>query len=396
MTLLSGTTVLDLSRMLPAGALTQLLADMGAEVIKVERPGHGDDTRAFGARVAGTSASHAFIDRGKRSVALDLKDPVGREAARRLAAGADAVVESFRPGVAARLGLGYEDLHALNPRLVYCSVNGYGTGGPREQAPGHDLDYLAYAGVTGFGGTRADGPAVAGVQSADIIGGLVGAVGLLASLLAARADGRGRQVEVALADAALWSLGLHVSSYLAGGEPEGPESTAVTGATPSYRVYRCGDGRHLAVAAVEPQFWRELVEAIDRPDLVARQADRTAIAELDALFATRPRDEWLALLEHRDTCVAPVQDFAEVAADEQFAARGMLTPVPEAHDVLQVGTPLRFSTPLIPPAPAAAQVGRDTLDVLAGLGLDDDQLARARRWAPDQSAGSNVTETNHA
>jgi crotonobetainyl-CoA:carnitine CoA-transferase CaiB-like acyl-CoA transferase len=374
---LRGITVIDLSRMLPAGALTQLLADMGAEVIKVERPGAGDETRAFGARAAGTSAAHAWQDRGKRSIALDLKDPDAVEVVRRLVRGADAVVESFRPGVADRLGVGYTQLRGVNPTLVYCSVNGYGTGGPREQRPGHDLNYLAYAGVAGFGGTREHGPAIAGVQSADIIGGLMGAVGLLGALI----EREGRHVEVALADAALWAIGLHMSSYLAGG-PSGPQSTAVTGALASYRVYRCADGRHLALGADEPQFWTAAVEAVDRPDLAARQQDPEAIAEFEALFATRPRDEWVALLDQAGTCAAPVQDFAEVARDPQFAARGMLVPTPGEPETRQVGMPIRFGGEPVAPAPAAPQVGRDTIEILEGLGLTKEQFERASRWAP--------------
>ncbi|HEX5192988.1 MAG TPA: CaiB/BaiF CoA-transferase family protein [Solirubrobacteraceae bacterium] len=379
MSLLDGVRVLDLSRMLPAGALTQVLADLGADVVKVERPGSGDESRAFGARVAGTSATHAFLDRGKRSIALDLKHPDGVAVVRRLAARCDAVVESFRPGVAERLGLGYEDLRALNPRLVYCSVNGYGTGGPREQAPGHDLNYLAYAGVTGFGGSRAGGPAIAGVQSADVIGGLLGAVGLLAALISVRDGGDGERV--ALADAALWAIGLHVSSFLAGGEPQGPESTAITGATPSYRLYACADGRHLAVGAVEPQFWRALVEAVGRPDLAARQDDPAAIVELERLFATRTQREWLSVLEHRQACVAPVQDFADVVADEQYAARRMIVPVPGEPDVRQVGNPVHAAGASTTPAPAAATVGRDTAEILREIGLSGEELTRACRWA---------------
>jgi crotonobetainyl-CoA:carnitine CoA-transferase CaiB-like acyl-CoA transferase len=358
-----------------------LLADLGAEVIKVERPGLGEETRAFGVPLAGTTASHAFMDRGKRSVALDLKDPDGLEAARRLIATADAVVESFRPGVADRLGLGDADVRAGHPRLVYCSVNGYGTGGPREQAAGHDLDYLAYAGAVGFGGTHEHGPAIAGVQSADIIGGLLGLTGLLAALIGARETGEGERVEVALADGALWAIGLHVSSFLAGSPARGPESTTITGATPSYRIYRCADGRHLAMGAVEPQFWQTVVEAIGRPELIARQDDPAVIGELEALFATRPREEWLQRLENGQSCVAPVQDFAEVARDPQFAARQMLIPTPGAPEVPQVAMPIRLDRPLPPPAPAAAQVGRDGAEVLAELDLAPEVLHRIAGWA---------------
>jgi alpha-methylacyl-CoA racemase len=380
MAMLRGTRVLDLSRMLPAGALTQLLADLGAEVLKVERPGTGDETRAYGWRVAGTSATHSFQDRGKLSLALDLKEEAGIEIVRRLAVDADIFIESFRPGVAERLGLGYEDLRALNPRLVYCSVNGYGTGGPREQAPGHDVNYLAYAGAVGFGGTRDGGPALAGIQSADLIGGLLAGVGLLAALASVRAGAEGEHIEVALADASLWAMGVHVSSYLAGSPASGPESSLVTGASPAYRTYRCADGRYLSVGAIEPQFWAELTDALNRPDLLSRQHDPSTARELEELFQTRPLRDWLELLEGRDTCVAPVQTFQELRSDPQFAARRMFVPVPGEEDLVQVGNPIKTRSPLPEPTPAAPESGRDTIRVLERLGLPDELIRRASRW----------------
>lgn len=378
---LAGVRVLDLSRMLPVGVLSQLLADLGADVVKVERPGSGEEGRAFGARVAGTSSTHAFLDRGKKSVALDLKDPHGVAVVHALARTSDVVLESFRPGVAERLGVGHEHLAALNPALVYCSVNGYGTGGPRDAEAGHDLNYLSYAGALHFGGTREHGPHPGGIQVADLLGGLTGGIGLLAALLAARATGRGTRVEVGLADAALWGMGVHVSSWLAGGDAAGPESTAVTGAGPSYRVYRCADGRYLSVAAVEPWFWAELVRALDRPDLVERQQDRTAIPELAELLGARELAHWVKVLDGLETCASPVLDFPEVLADEQFRARGMFVPVPGAEDVLHVAHPIRTNAPLPRPAPASPRVGGDTEAVLAGLDLPPEVVSSARAWA---------------
>lgn len=389
---LHGVRVLDLSRMLPVGVLSQLLADLGAEVIKVERPGSGEEGRAFGARVAGTSAAHAFLDRGKKSVALDLKDPHGVAVVHALARTADVVLASFRPGVAERLGVGPEQLSSLNPALVHCAVNGYGTGGPRDREAGHDMNYLSYAGAMHFGGTVEHGPHPGGIQVADLLGGLTGGIGLLAALLSARATGEGSRVEVGLADAALWGMGVHVSSWLAGGESSGPESTAVTGAGPSYRVYRCADGRYLSVAAVEPWFWAELVHALDRPDLVERQHDRTAIAELADLLATQELGHWLKVLHGLETCATPVQEFPEVLADEQFRARGMFVPVPGAEDVLQVAQPIRSSLPLPRPTPATPQVGGDTDAVLAGLDLPPEVVSSARAWAAphtDDRGGSD-------
>jgi alpha-methylacyl-CoA racemase len=378
---LTGVRVLDLSRMLPGAALSQLLAHLGADVVKVERPVTGEESRAFGPPVAGTSAAHAFLDRGKRSVALDLKDPRGIAVVRALAAGSDVVLESFRPGVAERLGVGYDDLRAVNPSLVYCSVNGYGRGGPRDQEAGHDLNYLAYAGAAHFGGSREHGPALAGIQIADIVGGLVGGIGLLAALYRVGAGGPGGRVEVALADAALWAAGLHISCWLAGGAADGPESTSVTGAGPSYRSYRCADGRYLAVAAVEPQFWEELVRALGRPDLVPRQHDPAAIPELGELLGSRELDHWLQVLDGLDTCASPVQDFPEVEKDPQFRARDMFVPVAGEPGVMQVGTPIKMPGRATSVGAAAATVGADVESVLDGLDLTPDVRDAARGWA---------------
>lgn len=377
---LTGIRIIDLSRMLPAGAMTQLLADLGAEVIKVERPGTGEESRGHGAAVAGTTTTHAFLDRGKRSVAIDLKHPLGVAAVRALAREADAVIESFRPGVADRLGVGYEDLRRENDRLVYCSVNGYGTGGPREQEPGHDLNFLAYAGAVGLGGTREHGPQLAGIQAADLIGGLTGGIGLLAALLAVRAGGPGRRIEVALADAALWAVGVHLSAYLADGSGSGPESTLVTGAAPAYRLYRCADGRYLAVAAVEQQFWAEFVDVLGRPDLLDRQFDPDAVTEVQNVIGSRPLAEWMTLLDGRQTCASPVQTLDEVCRDPQFLSRQMFVPVPGAPTVLQVGNPIKTSTRLPDPEPVAPVVGRDTMQVLAEFDVPAEVLQAAAGW----------------
>lgn len=388
---LTGVRVLDLSRMLPMGAISQLLADLGADVVKIERPGTGEETRQFGEPVGGTTAAHAFIDRGKRSVAVDLKNPHGITVVRELCRNSDILLESFRPGVADRLGLGWQDLQPVNPQLVYCSVNGYGTGGPRDAEPGHDLNYLAYAGAMNFGGSRAHGPQLSGIQTSDLIGGLVGGVGLLAALVAVRSGGPGTRVEVALADAALWAMGLHASSFLAGDTADGPESTVVTGAVPCYRVYTCSDGRYLSIAAIEPQFWAEVVQVLGRPDLLTRHHDPAAIEVLAEIIGGAPLADWVHRFRGRDSCVAPVQNLAEVAADPQFRARGMIVPVPGHPAVDQVGTPITVSDGLTPVRPAAAVVGADTHQVLAELDLDPAVLASVQQWAPAIDAGPKTS-----
>lgn len=364
---LHGLKVLDLSRLLPGGALTQLLADLGADVIKVERPGLGDDARRAPPTVGDSSPTHAFLDRGKRSVALDLKTDEGRAAVRRLASWCQVVVESFRPGVADRLGIGYEQLRTINHAIVYCSVNGYGASGPRAAVAGHDINFCAYAGLYDNSGPPTDLRQLGGAQLADITGGLLGAVGVLAAVRRADATGIGEHVEVALADAALWALGIHVSTSLGGGAA-GPAATATNGAYPCYQLYRCGDGRGIAVGALESQFWARLVERLRRPDLLQRQFDPSAIGELAAIFSTRPLQAWLAEFEGTDACVGPVQSFAEAVSDPQFRARAMIVEMDGAVRSSQVGCPIKLASGPTPLRPAPATVGAHDAEVWELIG----------------------------
>jgi crotonobetainyl-CoA:carnitine CoA-transferase CaiB-like acyl-CoA transferase len=370
MGLLSGIRIVDFSRLLPGAALTLLLADLGADVIKIERPGAGDDIRRAGPTTHGTSAVHLFLDRGKRSVALDLKTAEGAAAAVKIAITADAVVESFRPGVADQLGLSYEALAEHNQKLVYVSLNGYGDSGPRSLAAGHDLDYCAYAGILDFGGWERDGPRPAGVQVADVTGGTLGAVGLLAAVLSASRTGEGTRISVALADAALWTIGIHVSAFLAGG-PEGPRSGDLNGGLPCYDVYECADGRHIAVGALEPKFWQALVLGLKRPDLAARQYDGAATAELRDLFRSQPLADWIKTLDVADACVAPVQRFDELTTDPQFVANGAFIEAPAGSGrITQVAAPFRSPAVGDPQRSAPIAVGEHTTEVLAECGVD--------------------------
>jgi alpha-methylacyl-CoA racemase len=370
MGLLSGLRIVDFSRLLPGAAMTQLLADMGADVIKIERPGAGDDIRRAGPTTHGSSAVHLFLDRGKRSVALDLKTAEGIAAAVKIAGTADAVVESFRPGAADQMGLSYEVLSEHNQRLVYLSLNGYGDFGPRSLDAGHDLDYCAYAGILDFGGWAQDGPRPAGVQVADLTGATVGAVGLLAAVLSASRTGQGTRLSVALADAALWTVGIHVSAFLAGG-PQGPRSSDLNGGLPCYDVYECADGRHIAVGALEPKFWQALVHGLNRPDLAAGQYDSAASDSLRELFRSRPLADWIETLDGADACVAPVQRFEEVLADPQFAANGTFIEAPAGSGrITQVAAPFRSSAIGGPERSAPIAVGEHTAEVLAECGVD--------------------------
>lgn len=354
---LDGLRVLDLSRLLPGPYATLVLADLGATVLKIEDPEVGDPTRHTPPLVGDVSAYFLALNRNKRSVALDLKTPAGADALRTLAARADVLVESFRPGVLERLGLGHAALRALNPRLIVCALSGYGQDGPDRLKAGHDLGYVARAGVLGYGGAPDGPPSQPGVQVADIGGGLFGVIGILAALEERHRTGVGRLVDVALCDSATAFLHMHLAARLLRGDEGRPlarGNDALNGGFPCYGVYRAADGKYLAVAALEPKFFLKLAEALGDPDLAIGAWDtgedgaRTR-ARLTALLATKARADWLALLGPLDVCVEPVHEGDDVLGDPQLLARRLFERTP-LGTVLR--TPLDLGRPAVTPAPA--------------------------------------------
>ncbi|MCZ4551438.1 CaiB/BaiF CoA transferase family protein [Gordonia rubripertincta] len=317
---LRGVRILDLTSMLPGGTATRLLVDLGAHVTKIE-PLAGDPVRALHPRVEpDSSVQHRYLDGGKQSVRVDLKDPAGLERVRMLAAEADAVIESFRPGVAARLGVGYSDLSSMNSRLVYLSLSGYGQSGPRASSAGHDVNFVSLTGILG-GSDR-----LPTVQVADVSGGMLAALGIVAGLREAQAEGVGRHLDVSLADSALFVAGLQTVATLAGDITDGDTAAApLDGSSPCYRIYRARDGINVAVGALEPKFWARIAELVDRPDWVPRQFDPDLIPDVAELIGSQPGSHWKNVLERADTCVTVEQSAWEVSADEHFVGRGSVT-----------------------------------------------------------------------
>lgn len=332
---LAGMTVVDLTRMLPGGTGTLLLSDLGAEVVKIEQPPSGDATRWLEPRVGpDSSAQHQYMDRGKRTLSLDLKTEPGRTELFDLVRDADALVESFRPGVAERLGIGYVVLAEINPALVYLALSGYGQDGPRASAAGHDLNFVARAGLLGDGGQ------VPPTLVADVTGGVLAAFGLTAGVLAARQTGRGSYVDLALADAALVLGGLQIAERLASVRLDVPVATPLDGRSPCYHVYTTSDGKRLAVAAVEEKFWRRVVEILGHPEWADRQTDPTLVPDVAAVVGIRPLTEWLAVLDLPDTCVSGVLDIDDLPTDPHVRERGSLVEVETAAGLLwQVAPP---------------------------------------------------------
>lgn len=305
--MLEGITVLDLSSVGPAARASRWLADYGASVVKITPK---DSALQI------NPPFHAYgAHRGMTREHFDLKDDADRQRFLELASTADVIIESFRPGVVAKLGIGYDDIHARNPRIVYCSTSGYGQDGPRSQWAGHDLNYLAMSGYLATTQPRADGgPPIPGATVADSAGGGMHAViAILAALVHRAATGEGAYLDVSVYDGVLALMALHVDEHLATGEVP---HNVLTGRYACYDTYPTADGRWLAVAAIEPRFWANLCRLLDLEEWIEYQNDDAVQdqirAELRATFAAKPRDEWTALLAAADTCVTPVLDVAEV------------------------------------------------------------------------------------
>ena len=389
---LEGIKVLDFCRNAPGMFATMILADLGADVLMVERP--MDETRAAYERiVAGIEspederrhASFNALQRNKRSLALNLKEPEAQEVFRRLAADADVVVEGFRPGVVDRLGVGYQQVRQINPRAVYCSVSGYGQTGPYSQMAGHDINYISFAGALGLIGDTPNGKPVIPLNLiADYAGGgLCGAVGILAALLAREKTGQGQYVDIAMTEGVLYMLCGAIAEALSQGYVARRGETRLNGGSPYYNVYRTADGRYFSIAAIEPWFWENLCRSIGREDLVPYQSageeKRAEIAAtLEGVFLTKSRDEWFEVLRDANISVGKVYDLEEALSDPQAVERGMVVelvaPGVPAGKVTQPGIPFHLSeTPGEVRHPGSV-TGQHTAEVLAELGYTPIQV----------------------
>ncbi|NMF96499.1 CoA transferase [Aromatoleum toluolicum] len=378
---LANLRVLDLTRLLPGPLATQHLADYGAEVIKIEDTGAGDYARTMGAMNGDTSFFYQVCNRGKKSVRLDLKQAEGRELFLRLVDTADVVVEGFRPGVMDKLGLGYDALSERKPRIVVCSISGYGQTGPYALRAGHDINYIGYAGVLDQIGTAGGAPALSNLQVGDLLGGTMSALfGLLVAVLDARASGQGRHVDVSMTDAALAHAIFPLAEVLAHGGVKPRGEDLLTGGVPCYGVYETADGRHMAVGSLEEKFWHLVCDTLGRPDLkpahlATGDEGARARAEVAAIFRSRTQVEWTAVFDGVDCCVTPILRVEESLENPQLLARGMVTTV---DGVRQFGPPVRLSGFEPGPFQPAPQAGADNDAVLESLGLDAAEIARLR------------------
>ncbi len=384
---LEGLKVLDLSRLLPGGFCTLLLADFGADVIKVEDTGMGDYLRWSppyyeGADQTARGALFLALNRGKRSIRLDLKTDQGKEVLLRLAGDADVLLESFRPGVLDRLGVGYERLRERNPRLIYCAITGYGQDGPNRDRAGHDINYLGLNGLLGLTGDAHGPPVQTAGQVADLGGGaLMAAIGVLIALRERERSGEGQFVDCSMFDGSLSWLATVAAEALASGRAPSRGRLALAGALTCYRPYRCADG-YVTMAALEPKFWSAFCRAVGREDLLNHAFDppgSEAHAAVCELLASRTREEWRAFASEHDCCLEPILTLDEALRSELVAAREMVVELAQPGAQQQVkllGTPVKLSrTPADPTRAPGPGLGEHTDEILAAAGFDAAEIA---------------------
>jgi crotonobetainyl-CoA:carnitine CoA-transferase CaiB-like acyl-CoA transferase len=378
---LRGLKVLDASRLLPAALCTQMLGDLGADVLKVEEPGRGDYQRSFPPMGKQDSGTFLLCNRNKRSLSLNLKSEEGKALFRQLAEGSDVLVEGFRPGVMDRLGLGYEAMKAINPRLIYCAVSGYGQNGPYKLVAGHDLNYMGIIGALPLFGKAGEGPMVPGLLTADIGASLSATYGILSAVIARQHTGVGQMVDVSMMDAAMSFLTYHAAEPLFGDcDPRGGEYRN-TGGAPCYGIFRCQDGHYVTLGALEEHFWTRFCDLAEVPHLKAQQFPEGEIrerqfVELEAVFRRKTRAQWTELFMQHDIPGGPVNTMREAFDDPHVKARDMLLQVdhPVEGRIPQLGFPVKFSGTPARISAAPPLHGQHTAQVLGELGLTPAQI----------------------
>jgi crotonobetainyl-CoA:carnitine CoA-transferase CaiB-like acyl-CoA transferase len=373
--------ILDLTRLFPGPLATMMLGDLGAEVIKVEDPQTGDLTRYWPPFKEGIGAGYLALNRSKLSLAVNLKDPLGRELFLKLAEEADVVVEGFRPGVMDRLGIGYQNLKQAREDIILCSISGYGQDGPYRLRAGHDINYCARTGVLGLTGVYKGPPMMLGVQVGDVTGGTWQALaGILGALFQRERTGRGQWVDVAMTEGALSTATLMLADAFVGEKLPPRGEAPLAGGYPGYGVFETADGRHLSVGALEPHFFDALCEALGLPEHKGQtgllgEEGRALREKIAGVIKSRTRQEWMQVFEKVEACVEPVLEGEEVLAEPQLNHRRMFFEMehPTAGSLKLMATPLKLAdrpSPHLPPP----RLGEHTAEILKRIGLSDDEV----------------------
>ena len=373
---LVGLRILDLTRLLPGPLGTMLMADMGAEVIKIEDPESPDYVRVFPPHINGESANYMAFNRSKKSLVLDYKSDDGRATFMKLVATADVVVEQFRPGFLDKMGIGYAAARAVNPAIIYVSITGYGQNGPYSHLAGHDLNYMAYAGVLGLTGQPDAAPTVPGVQLADIAGGsYMGVIATLAALHARGQTGVGQHVDVSMTDGVMPLLSVSYAIFAGQGHTPQRGELPLSGGMANYGVYACQDQKYVALGTLEPKFWGKFCTLIGKPDwmpfILPKTAEELAHfkAQIGAFFLTKTQSEWVDFGIKNDILVSPMLGLSDLENDPHLQARQMIHTQdhPRAGKFKSVGVPIKFSETTAQPAWPAPTLGQDTEAIMQSL-----------------------------
>lgn len=378
---LGGMKILDFTYLLPGPYGTMMLADMGADIIKVENPSNPDLMRFAGTMRSGMSAAYAHVNRGKKSLALDLKKEGARSIVYRLAETYDIIVEQFRPGVMGSFGLGYDDIKKINPSIIYCSLTGYGQTGRYARRAGHDINYMALSGIESFSGRTAAGPCPEGIQIADVCGGSKNLViAVLAAYIKRLNTGEGDYIDLSITDGTFAIQVMQAADYLSGGSMPSPETEIFNGGS-VYDFYRTSDGRYISVGALEPKFAAAFYSALGIDEMAEPAlADGAAMSAIKrrvaSIIASNTLEHWMGIFSRIDACVEPVRTLEEAASNHPISERDMICDVMShtGETLRQIANPIKFASGKYTAKSAGVPLGCHTAAILASAGYSDDEI----------------------